>query len=183
LNDAFLDLIIEKGYDAITVQDLIDRANVGRTTFYSHFQDKEQLLINSINRIRELIVPIGTSRVIEGNSVYPFHFSLAIIQHVQSHKRIYNATVGRQSGAIVLHHFKCLLRDIIFDEMTTHLLNPSTLEIPQEVVIDYMTQAFHSLLTWWLDNQTPCSATELDSMFHTLVLSGIGAYMKGEIPE
>jgi AcrR family transcriptional regulator len=53
LFDALLDLIIEKGYEAITVQDIIDRANVGRSTFYSHFSDKEQLLLGNIDQLRE----------------------------------------------------------------------------------------------------------------------------------
>ncbi len=46
LEDALHDLIVEKGYEAVTVQDIIDRANVGRSTFYAHYTDKQQLLFS-----------------------------------------------------------------------------------------------------------------------------------------
>ena len=42
LQDALMALILEKGYEAVTIQDIIDRANVGRSTFYAHFLDKQQ---------------------------------------------------------------------------------------------------------------------------------------------
>src|SRR5690242_13310 len=52
LLDSLIQLILEKGYESITVQDIIDRANVGRSTFYSHFQDKEDLLLSGFESMR-----------------------------------------------------------------------------------------------------------------------------------
>src|SRR6202012_5392571 len=48
LHRALLDLIAEKGYPHITVQDILDRADVGRSTFYTHYRDKEDLLRSGI---------------------------------------------------------------------------------------------------------------------------------------
>ena len=51
LREALFELILEKGYDTVTIEEITDRANLGRTTFYLHYKDKEQLLLESINSI------------------------------------------------------------------------------------------------------------------------------------
>ena len=53
LHDAFLELVIEKGYEKITIQDILDRADVGRSTFYVHYRDKEALLTASFDGMRD----------------------------------------------------------------------------------------------------------------------------------
>src|SRR5437660_10085913 len=55
LQDALISMMIEKGYEATTVQDIIDRANVGRATFYAHFADKETLLASRIEDLRAML--------------------------------------------------------------------------------------------------------------------------------
>src|SRR3990172_8985094 len=54
LQDALIELVAEKGYETVTIQELLDRANVGRSTFYAHFQDKDQLLHSILDRLDEL---------------------------------------------------------------------------------------------------------------------------------
>src|SRR5512139_3713844 len=62
LRDALVSLIAEKGFDAITVQDIADRATLNRATFYLHYQDKHDLLINSLHdAIDELMADIGST--------------------------------------------------------------------------------------------------------------------------
>jgi AcrR family transcriptional regulator len=52
LQEALMTLILEKGYEAMTIQDIIDRANVGRATFYNHFLDKQDLLVSGFAELR-----------------------------------------------------------------------------------------------------------------------------------
>lgn len=175
LHEALLDLMIEKGYDAITIQDIIDRANVGRSTFYTHFPDKEQLLLSSIGQLREFLKEQRTLRTapVEPGEVR-FGFSLPMLQHVQSHKRIYRATVGKQSGGLILHHMQRMLTELVRDEVEAMMPNPGALPIPPEIATDFVVNTFLSLLTWWMDRNMPCSANELDKIFHRLALFGIG---------
>ncbi len=180
LHEALLDLIIEKGYEAITVQDIIDRANVGRSTFYSHFQDKEHLLKSNIGQLRDFLKQQRVHRALpEVSDGYRFGFSLAMLQHVQSHKRIYKAVAGKQSGALVMYHMHKMLADLTREEIMVLFPCTDSLTIPQDVAIQFVVNSFWSLVTWWMDQNTPYSADEMDRMFHTLTLSGITA-LRGE---
>src|SRR6266498_992647 len=55
LLSALLDLIVERGYEDVSVQDIVDRANVGRSTFYKHFLDKRELLLSGVDGLQELL--------------------------------------------------------------------------------------------------------------------------------
>ena len=173
LFEAFVDLMIEKGYEAITIQDIIDRANIGRSTFYLHFTDKEQLLLSSIDQLREFIKEQRINR--SGSEVlgeYQFGFSLAMLQHAQSHKHLYKAIVGKKGGATVMYHMKQMLTALIGEDVAALLTNTSLL-IPGEAVIDFVVNTFITLLTWWMEQNMPCSAAEMDRVFHKLTLSGL----------
>ena len=56
LREALIALILEKGYDQVTVQHIIDRADVGRSTFYAHFENKDKLLLSGFENVREMLL-------------------------------------------------------------------------------------------------------------------------------
>lgn len=176
LHEAFLDLMIEKGYDDITVQDVIDRANVGRSTFYSHFADKEQLLIEANARTREFLRQQGLSRGTPEASGEPrFGFSLAMLEHAQSHKRIYRASVGKKGGTFVLQQMQRTITDLAHDEVAGLFPDLAALPVPTDVVVAFVANTFSTILVWWLDQNTPGSALDVDQIFHRLVFSGLGS--------
>src|SRR4051812_43769240 len=56
IGTALIEVMLAKGYDEITVQDILDRANVGRSTFYAHFLDKEDLLVSQLTRVLDELI-------------------------------------------------------------------------------------------------------------------------------
>lgn len=179
LIDAFFDLMIEKGYDAITVQDIIDKADVSRSTFYAHFVDKEQLFLSGIDQLRDFLREQSRSRILSGKEGnYQFGFSLAMLQHVQGNKLIYKATVRKKGGALVQQHMQRMLAELVQNEISVLLPYTSSLTVPQEVVVQFVVNTFFVLLSWWVEGNTPCSAAELDRIFHQLTFSGLSGLKK-----
>lgn len=179
LQEALVDLMIQKGYEPITVQDILDRANVGRSTFYAHYVDKEQLLVDNINQLRDFLKPqINTRMVLTEREKFRFEFSFALLQHVQSHRKLYRATVGKQSGVLVLHHMQRMVASLALDEVKMYLTSNDAVPIPLEVVIEFVVNTLMSLIAWWMESNMPCSAEEVDKMFHQLTLTGIYGLLK-----
>jgi len=95
---AFKDLLLEKGYDAITIQDIIDRADVGRSTFYAHYEGKEQLLIGNINFQEALVHTTPSGDCPMGvNLSYLFH-------HTKEHLDLYRI-LSRSKSLDVLNNY------------------------------------------------------------------------------
>src|SRR5215467_10760821 len=94
LKEALTDLILEKGYEAVTVQDVIDRADVGRSTFYAHFVDKDDLLMAIL---ADLEVPGPDSSQWTADDP-AFGWTLELFRHFGSGKRLFKAVAGGQSG-------------------------------------------------------------------------------------
>lgn len=176
LRDALIELTLEKGYDAVTVQDIIDRANVGRSTFYAHFLDKQQLLLSGIEQLHTFLAQQQAALSgPDATGERPLAFSLAMFQHAQSHHRLYQAHIGEQSGAIVHHHIQRILTDLVRDDLSARMPQNAPPPLPLDVVVLYTVSAFLGLLTGWLDQNMPYTAEEMDRTFRALVLPGIGA--------
>ena len=96
LKEALTDLILEKGYESVTVQDVIDRADVGRSTFYAHFVDKDDLLMAIL---ADLEMP-GLDPTSWKADDPAFGWTLALFRHFGSGKRLFKAVAGGQSGSL-----------------------------------------------------------------------------------
>ncbi|HEX2715581.1 MAG TPA: helix-turn-helix domain-containing protein, partial [Candidatus Acidoferrales bacterium] len=104
LHDALRSLSVQKGYDHVTVQDVIDRANVGRTTFYAHFRDKDDLLMSGVGEMREFLrrqlAAFAQSQDVRSEEVRGF--ASALFDHAAGHRMEYRALAGSRRGAAIL---------------------------------------------------------------------------------
>ncbi len=164
LLNSLIELILEKGYEAITVQDIIDRANVGRSTFYSHFQDKEDLLLSGFEDVREIFESFHTqtSRA-ESN----WGFSLALFRHAEEQRQVFKALLGKEAGKVMMRRLQKALTAFLHEHFQRAFPKKNQ-PIPLDVFVQYFVSTFLGLLTWWLDNDATCSAEEMNEYFRKL---------------
>lgn len=176
LLDALMDLILEKGYEAVTVQEIIDRANVGRSTFYAHFLDKQQLLLSVIEQ-HEFLSEQGMAPPAPGAPL--LGFSLEIFQHAAANRRIVQVLVGKQSGALLQEQALRMLAGAVRRELAALVPRNGGAAVPLEAAVQYTVHSFLALLLWWLEQKAPCPAEEIDRIFRALTLPGITAALGG----
>jgi len=171
LQDALIALILEKGYEAVTVQDIIDRANVGRSTFYAHFLDKQQLLLSGFEQLRVFLAQQQAVAAASGEQ--RLSFSLAMFEHACSYRPVYRALVGKQSGAVVRKQMQQMLSELVRNELAALAPRDAAAPIPLEIVVQYTVSAFMGLLIWCADHDTPDTPTQMDAIFQQLTMPGV----------
>jgi len=165
VSGALVDLIKEKRFDDITVQNLIDRAGVGRSTFYSHFRDKEDAFEHQWEQFNRYLAEQIKWDQAGSDSFFPVKF---FFQHLQDSQSFYQGLV--RSGkveAIFKSGIEHLSRHI--EAALNRKFKPQQVAIPVAVLSHYLATEFFGLLKWWLDAGMPYTADAMDEMFHRLV--------------
>ena len=165
VNGALVDLIKEKRFDDITVQNLIDRAGVGRSTFYTHFRDKEDAFDQQwFHFNHHLAEQIDWDKAGQ-ESFFPVTF---FFQHLQEAQSFYRGLVrSGKADAIFKSGVEYLSGDI--EAALKERLKSRPVTIPIPVLSHYLANEFYGLLKWWLDRGMPYTPEAMDKMFHRLV--------------
>jgi AcrR family transcriptional regulator len=166
LQNALSELILEKGYEKVTVQDVIDRANVGRSTFYAHFENLDQLLLSGFEPLRAQFEDFLSGTTFDMES--PWALSLAMFQQVQK----------QQGGYITLTHVQKYLYGYLLEHLKSALPKRNK-NIPPELLAHYVASSFIALMTWWIDNDYPFPAEKINEYLRQLVEPGTMALMMG----
>jgi AcrR family transcriptional regulator len=170
LHDAFLALVIEQGYEKTTIQDILDRADVGRSTFYVHFRDKEALLTASFDGIgdqleHELASIDATSQI---DVTLP---ATLLFEHAYRNQRVYRALCGHQGGALVQRYLRRLIGDLLRKHLRPQFTRAGT-GVPADVAAEFYTSAALGLLVWWIDHEFCNGPTWLTATYRTLAAPG-----------
>lgn len=171
LTDALIALMQEKRFDKLTVQDIIDRADVGRSTFYAHYQDKEDLLLSSFEHLME-----GLSQHVARDSgneqLLP---SLGLFRHIQEHQHLYEALVWGRAADFFFRRTRTHLTDMIETQLAAQLPRGQTPTVPLPIVANHIAGAFIMLVQWWLDNELPYAPERMEEMFRRLVMPSVAS--------
>ncbi|HEX9923859.1 MAG TPA: TetR/AcrR family transcriptional regulator [Anaerolineae bacterium] len=181
LNEALMSLIVEKSYESITVQNIIDRANLGRSTFYAHYQDKEDLLLSGMKKVvHSLMGSVENSPMAdEGNGESRRILStLPIFRHAQEQFRLHKAMVAGRGMDVILKTIQNHLSGHIQEQIELLLPDGQTPSVPPPVMATYLAGALLTLLTWWLDHNMPYPPEQMDEMFQVLAMPGVWAALE-----
>jgi AcrR family transcriptional regulator len=176
LHEALGTLIREKPYDEISVQEILDRANVGRSTFYMHFRDKDDLLVSSIHdMLGSVQAPVET---LPSGKPYEriVRFSLPVFEHIYQHRHAGTAMMGARGRAVVHEHLQKVVAEHIADDMRKQFQgrrNAAT--IPQDVLVQHVASTFILVLNWWVEGRRPLPPPEANALFRALIMPTLAA--------
>lgn len=175
MQEALMTLIVEKGYESVTVQDILDRADVGRSTFYAHYRDKDELLLSGFDNLRTLFEQQQQSllAVKHGGNGAEFNMILELFRHTGQHHKLYKAIAGKQSGEMILKYLHRYLYDMLIVPHAALMKNKKNPPVPVEITTHWIVSSLLSLMVWWLDNNMPYSAEKMDELFRKLTMPGI----------
>lgn len=169
---AFTTLLSRKSYDRISVQEIIDEANVGRTTFYAHFETKDYLLRDLCEELFGHIIDTAM-----GLPHGHYHYScgsqtdsvfLHLLRHLQENDRNILELLSSQNNEIFLRYFKSDLKKMIVIQYAEKgLLKNSAL--PEDYLVDYISSSFVDTVDWWISRDMKETPEEITRYFLTVI--------------
>jgi AcrR family transcriptional regulator len=178
LGEALIALILERGYDAINIGDITERAGLRRATFYLHYRNKEELLFGIMQEVLEEL-----TQKMEALPDYPFGEKLLIaeeritFQHVQERADLYRAMLSGQGAAQITRNIRECLAAQLWDKYATRRLN-SNVAIPIDILANYLVGVKLNMIIWWLEKGMPYPPEEMAVMCARLAFNGVGKIMK-----
>lgn len=170
---AFSSLLAQKRYSKITVQEIIDEANIGRSTFYSHFETKDDLLKALCSDIFDHIF----SEELISEKTHDFSSAdndlkvkiTHILYHLKDSKRDIKGILSCESGELFLNVFKTYLEKLFIGFTSEVGLN----RIPKEYVVNHLAGSFVETVKWWVQNDMEQSPEEIARYFFTVTASTV----------
>jgi AcrR family transcriptional regulator len=190
LIDSLRELIFEKGYDDISIQDITDRANMGRATFYLHYGEKDDLLSDLLhNVVREFID--STPEILK--DYWNLQSTIAtqkIFEFAASQYDLFRKAIFSKGSFVAMIHLQIAIREIISANLNSEMKNKNLEPVlPQGFIENYYSGALVALILWWLNAEMPYTPAEMAEMYRKITLEGRTKLLRpktetasGEIP-
>lgn len=170
LGDALIALMQEKPFDTITVQDVLDRAHVSRSTFYSHYSDKDDLLMSDAEEFFEAISMALSAQGDKSDRVFPVREFFSHLSDVQPFfKALVKSGHYQENMELARGHFARGIERRLSELPRAKSIPPNQLP----AIAFTHAGALLSLLTWWLDRGMRESPAEMDELFHRMIWNGV----------
>ena len=175
LGRALVGLVEEKRFDDITVQDVIDRADVGRSTFYAHYMDKDDLLMAIL---ADLEMP-GLDPTTWKADDPAFGWTLALFRHFGSVKRLFKAVA---SSSLARRETIDRLEQLARAELSRLNAARKVDEFQLQTIVRFLVGTFIGFMDWWIrDENDHLAAEQVDHAFRALVLPGVANVLELEL--
>jgi AcrR family transcriptional regulator len=166
---ALIDLTLEKGYEAVTIRDITDRADVGYATFFRHYRDKDELLQDVLDVVLDELTGLLAPARPAGD---PTAVGVVLFRYVAAHSEVVRVLVDSRA---VLRRVTAVVTARIVAEHTPQPAGP----VPLEIAAHHIVTASIALITWWLDHEQPYPPEQMGAIYHALITQPAAALAFG----
>lgn len=159
LAKALIALTLEKGYEAVTIRDITERADIGYATFFRHYRDKDELLEDVLDVVLAELIDLLCP---EKPGADPTTLGILLFRHVQEQSEVIRVLLG--SHTLLPRLIEVATQNIVSD----HTPRPDS-TVPLEVAAHHIVTSTISLIQWWLDHQMPYSPEQMGLIYHELI--------------
>ncbi|MFJ7953472.1 TetR/AcrR family transcriptional regulator [Lysinibacillus sp. NPDC096418] len=180
IREALIDLIEEKGFDAITVKDITTRAKINRGTFYAHYQDKYDLLTKCeeefMREMADMIIKNFPDIIsdIEANApiTVPFTLVISIFEYLDQNRRFMKGMLGPKGDLSFQTKLKKFIWKTLFESNKNPLIKQENFLVPAEYLISYVASAHIGVIQQWLNSDREESPQEMARILSTMTING-----------
>jgi AcrR family transcriptional regulator len=190
LQEALIELTVERGFAAVTIRDITERAMVNRSTFYRHYLDKYDLLNQFMDEVYEStfshtfttgerVGPIPAREVPPGE---PPHGPLPLLRHVQQFADFYRVMLGAKGDPLFIQRFRQNTEKRFRVMLAAQGGDDDPNAPPIEMRLSYVSCAGIGAILWWLENNRPCAVEELAGWLSQLSTASAGLTRFAPLP-
>jgi AcrR family transcriptional regulator len=187
LRAALLELIKEKGYDSISIEDITERANVGRATFYLHYKDKEDLLLEEFSAMTNEKVQVlseipfsawlqSQEDIAEADAKRPASPLLIVFQHIYDNSELYYILLKSERSSRIIERIRKISTEAIVRFVEAKAETdpiPLLFNVPIEFFAAFFSGALLSTVDWWLEEDMRHTPGEMADLFQSICFQGV----------
>lgn len=154
LREAFIRLLLQKGYDAISIQDIATEAQAARVTFYRHYKDKEELLVDCLNVIYEELAERVKQVSADDKFEQPYLALHIFYEHIEEEETIYKILFSSRGTQVVVERLRKLFAERAKSQIPARFPDMQ-LQVPLDIMAYHSASAHIGLAIWWLEHDKP----------------------------
>ena len=173
LSEAILSLLLERPYETITIQEIAERADLNRATFYLHYGSKEELLLAALEEQFDSLVAEGPSASPE-QPIWGIEEDIQqTLDYVAEHAALYKVLLSERGTAYLMNRIVDYIAAHSESELRASLPPGAPTVAPLPLIARHFAGSFFALLVWWIQNDMPQPAAEMVAVIKNLCVGGL----------
>lgn len=169
LRDAMLALLPTSGWDDLSIQAICEQANVGRSTFYLHYQGKDDLLSDSFAGLRDHLAAQKRPSPAQGLGMLG-----GLLDHMAEQRTVFKTVIGQRGGHGIASRFRAMVRELVDLELKRRGLPADQ----RHWLSSCLAGGIVETMAWWIDASKPPSVREMERRLNLLAEASIAMVVK-----